>query len=94
MCIFQNNDLNPIWNEHYEFIIEDATTQHLVVRIYDDEGIQASEFIGCAQVLLSELEPGKVKDVWLNLVKDLEIQRDNKYRGQVSVLIILLSIIN
>ncbi|TYH57786.1 hypothetical protein ES332_D08G113300v1 [Gossypium tomentosum] len=78
-----NNDLNPIWNEHYEFIIEDATTQQLVVRIYDDEGVQASEFIGCAQVLLSELEPGKVKDVWLNLVKDLEIQRDSKYRGQV-----------
>ncbi|KAG8485807.1 hypothetical protein CXB51_019153 [Gossypium anomalum] len=80
---YANNDLNPIWNEHYEFIIEDATTQHLVVRIYDDEGVQASEFIGCAQVLLSELEPGKVKDVWLNLVKDLEIQRDSKYRGQV-----------
>ncbi|XVF34575.1 hypothetical protein REPUB_Repub18cG0070400 [Reevesia pubescens] len=78
-----NNDLNPIWNEHYEFVIEDATTQHLVVRIYDDEGVQASELIGCAQVYLSELEPGKVKDVWLNLVKDLEIQRDTKYRGQV-----------
>ncbi|MBA0583681.1 hypothetical protein Gorai_014528, partial [Gossypium raimondii] len=82
-AVLFNNDLNPIWNEHYEFIIEDATTQHLVVRIYDDEGVQASEFIGCAQVLLSELEPGKVKDVWLNLVKDLEIQRDSKYRGQV-----------
>ncbi|KAE8657896.1 Synaptotagmin-4 [Hibiscus syriacus] len=78
-----NNELNPIWNEHYEFIIEDATTQHLVVRIYDDEGVQASELIGCAQVLLRDLEPGKVKDVWLNLVKDLEIQRDTKYRGQV-----------
>ncbi|PPR99181.1 hypothetical protein GOBAR_AA21484 [Gossypium barbadense] len=79
----QNNELNPIWNEHYEFVIEDATTQHLVVRIYDDEGVQASELIGCAQVLLKDLEPGKVKDVWLNLVKDLEIQRDTKYRGQV-----------
>ncbi|XP_022728625.1 synaptotagmin-5-like isoform X3 [Durio zibethinus] len=78
-----NNELNPIWNEHYEFIIEDATTQHLVVRIYDDEGLQASELIGCAQVQIRELEPGKVKDVWLNLVKDLEIQRDTKYRGQV-----------
>ncbi|XP_022755188.1 synaptotagmin-5-like isoform X2 [Durio zibethinus] len=78
-----NNDLNPIWNEHYEFVIEDATTQHLVVKIYDDEGLQASELIGCAQVHLRELEPGKVKDVWLNLVKDLEIQRDTKNRGQV-----------
>ncbi|XVE71517.1 hypothetical protein DITRI_Ditri10aG0157100 [Diplodiscus trichospermus] len=78
-----NNELNPIWNEHYEFVIEDATTQHLVVRIYDDEGVQASELIGCAQVYLRELEPGKVKDVWLNLVKDLELQRDTKNRGQV-----------
>ncbi|KAJ6731864.1 EXTENDED SYNAPTOTAGMIN-RELATED [Salix purpurea] len=78
-----NNDLNPIWNEHFEFVVEDATTQHLVVKVYDDEGLQASELLGCAQVKLSELEPGKVKDVWLKLVKDLEVQRDNKNRGQV-----------
>ncbi|XP_031484036.1 synaptotagmin-5 [Nymphaea colorata] len=80
-----NNDLNPVWNEHFEFIVEDATTQHLVVKIYDDEGIQASELIGCAQIKLKDLVPGKVKDVWLKLVKDLEIQRDNKYRGQVQL---------
>ncbi|KAJ6435782.1 hypothetical protein OIU84_000911 [Salix udensis] len=78
-----NNDLNPIWNEHFEFVVEDTSTQHLVVKVYDDEGLQASELLGCAQVKLSELEPGKVKDVWLKLVKDLEVQRDNKNRGQV-----------
>ncbi|KAL9669598.1 hypothetical protein QQ045_007145 [Rhodiola kirilowii] len=53
------------------------------MKIYDDEGLQASELLGCAQVRLNELEPGKVKDVWLKLVKDLEIQRDTKYRGEV-----------
>ncbi|XP_073100158.1 synaptotagmin-5-like [Elaeis guineensis] len=79
-----NNDLSPIWNEHYEFIVEDASTQHLTVKIYDDEGIQASELIGCAQVKLKDLQPGKVRDVWLKLVKDLEVQRDRKDRGQVS----------
>ncbi|KAL6532694.1 Synaptotagmin-5 [Orobanche gracilis] len=78
-----NNQLNPVWNEHFEFVIEDASTQHLVVKIYDDEGLQSSELIGCAQIQLTELQPGKVKDVWLKLVKDLEIQRDNKIRGQV-----------
>ncbi|KAK9947497.1 hypothetical protein M0R45_003119 [Rubus argutus] len=78
-----NNDLNPIWNEHFEFVVEDESTQHLVVKIYDDEGLQASELIGCAQIRLSELQPGKVKDVWLKLVKSLELQRDNKNRGQV-----------
>ncbi|KAI4379502.1 hypothetical protein MLD38_005787 [Melastoma candidum] len=78
-----NNELNPIWNEHFEFIVEDASTQNLVVKIYDDEGLQASELIGCAHVRLKDLQPGKVKDVWLKLVKDLEVQRDNKYRGEV-----------
>lgn len=78
-----NNDLNPIWNEHFEFIVEDADTQTVTVKIYDDDGIQESELIGCAQVTLKDLQPGKVKDVWLKLVKDLEIQRDRKDRGQV-----------
>jgi Ca2+-dependent lipid-binding protein len=79
----QNNQLNPIWNEHFEFIIEDVSTQHLTIRIFDDEGVQAAELIGCAQVSLKDLEPGKVKDVWLKLVKDLEVHRDNKPRGEV-----------
>ncbi|CAN1812592.1 SYT4 [Linum perenne] len=78
-----NNQLNPIWNEHFEFIVEDSSTQRLTIRVFDDEGISASELIGQAQVTLKDLEPGKVKDVWLKLVKDLEIQRDNKYRGEV-----------
>ncbi|PAN40414.1 hypothetical protein GQ55_7G306300 [Panicum hallii var. hallii] len=78
-----NNDLNPIWNEHFEFIVEDASTQTVTVKIYDDDGIQESDLIGCAQVRLQDLQPGKVKDVWLKLVKDLEIQRDRKDRGQV-----------
>ncbi|GAV89363.1 LOW QUALITY PROTEIN: C2 domain-containing protein [Cephalotus follicularis] len=82
----KKNNLNLIWNEHFEFIVEDASTQHLVVKIYDDEGLQAAELIGCAQVRLSELEPGKVKDVWLKLVKDLEVHKDNKYWGQVRTL--------
>ena len=54
-----------------------------MVKIYDDEGLQAAELIGCAQFQLKDLEPGKVKDVWLKLVKDLEVQRDVKNRGQV-----------
>lgn len=78
-----DNCLNPIWNEHFEFIVEDISTQHLTIRVYDDEGIQDAEFIGCARIDLKDLEPGKVKDVWLKLVKDLEIQRDTKNRGQV-----------
>lgn len=83
--LLQNNDLNPIWNEHYEFVVEDISTQHLTVKIYDDEGLQQSEIIGCARVSLADLQPGKVKDLWLDLVKDMEIQRDKKSHGQVSI---------
>nr|GLL37863.1 synaptotagmin-4-like [Ipomoea trifida] len=78
-----SNSLNPIWNEHFEFEVEDIATQHLTVKVYDDEGVQSSELIGCAQFPLKDLEPGKVKVVWLKLLKDLEIQRDTKNRGQV-----------
>lgn len=78
-----NNQLNPIWNEHFEFVVEDSSTQHLVVKVFDDEGLQPAELLGCAQVRLKDLQPGKIKDVWLKLVKDLELQRDNKDRGQV-----------
>ncbi|KAK9683563.1 hypothetical protein RND81_10G150000 [Saponaria officinalis] len=80
-----NNSLNPIWNESFDFVVEDPSTQHLTVRVYDDEGLQPAELIGCAQVALNDLEPGKVKALWLNLVKDVEVQRDTKYRGQVQL---------
>lgn len=76
--------MNPIWNENFEFLVEDETTQNLTVKIYDDEGVQASEPLGSAQVPLKSLQPGKVKEVWLTLVKDVLIQKDTKYRGQVS----------
>ncbi|KAE8056343.1 hypothetical protein FH972_013124 [Carpinus fangiana] len=78
-----NNQLNPVWNEHFEFIVEDESTQHLTVRVFDDEGIQAPDLIGCARVPLKDLKHGKVENLWLNLVKDFEVQRDTKYRGQV-----------
>ncbi|KAL9269481.1 Synaptotagmin-5-like protein [Drosera capensis] len=80
-----NNQLNPVWNENFEFVVEDQSTQCLTIKIFDDEGLQPSELIGCAQVELKDLEPGQVKLLWLKLVKDLEVQRDTKHTGQVHV---------
>uniref|UniRef100_A0A0C9RZ17 TSA: Wollemia nobilis Ref_Wollemi_Transcript_1485_2536 transcribed RNA sequence n=1 Tax=Wollemia nobilis TaxID=56998 RepID=A0A0C9RZ17_9CONI len=79
-----SNQLNPIWNEQFEFEVEDIPTQHLTIKIYDEEGVQAAEILGCAQVPLKDLQPGNLKDICLPLVKDLETRkRDEKYRGEV-----------
>ncbi|KAL6226231.1 hypothetical protein ACLB2K_000194 [Fragaria x ananassa] len=51
----ENNDLSPIWNEHFDFVAEDESAQHLVVKVFDDDwGIR---LIGRALVQLSELQP-------------------------------------
>lgn len=79
-----DNELSPVWNEHFEFEVEDIATQHLTVKIYDKEAVQDDELLGCAQVQLKDLEPGKLKDIHLALVKDLENRKpDTKNRGQV-----------
>lgn len=54
-----------------------------MIKVYDDEGLGAAELIGCTRVYLNDLEPGKLKNMWLKLVKDLDVQRDTKYRGEV-----------
>lgn len=79
-----DNELNPVWNEHFEFEVEDIATQNLTVKIYDKETVEEDEILGCAQVQLKELEPGKLKDIHLPLVKDLANRKpDTKNRGQV-----------
>lgn len=94
ITFFQNNQLNPIWNETFDFVVEDPSTQHLTLRVYDDEGLQPPQLIGCAHIPINVLEPGKVKIEWLTLVKDLEVQRDTKYRGQVRNLFYKLFLIS
>eukprot|EP00252_Welwitschia_mirabilis_P012836 TRINITY_DN28377_c0_g1_i1.p1 TRINITY_DN28377_c0_g1~~TRINITY_DN28377_c0_g1_i1.p1 ORF type:complete len:570 (+),score=111.85 TRINITY_DN28377_c0_g1_i1:258-1967(+) len=79
-----NNDLNPVWNEYYEFEVEDVATQHLTVKIFDEEGLQEAELLGCAQVPLTDLKAGELKEMYLPLVKDLEHKKwDTKQRGLV-----------
>lgn len=79
-----DNQLNPVWNEHFEFDVEDIDTQHLTVKIFDKETVQEDELLGYAQVQLKDLELGKLKDMYLPLVKDSENRKpDTKNRGQV-----------
>ncbi|XP_057421576.1 synaptotagmin-5-like isoform X2 [Lotus japonicus] len=74
------NDFNPIWNERFEFSVENVSTKHLIVGVYKSKRLSSSKFAGDAQIQLSGLESGKVKYVWSKLGKP---RRDNKNRGQV-----------
>ncbi|XP_057421575.1 synaptotagmin-5-like isoform X1 [Lotus japonicus] len=76
------NDFNPIWNERFEFSVENVSTKHLIVGVYKSKRLSSSKFAGDAQIQLSGLESGKVKYVWSKLGKP---RRDNKNRGQVHV---------
>ncbi|KAH9299569.1 hypothetical protein KI387_031251, partial [Taxus chinensis] len=80
-----NNQLNPVWNEHFELEVEDVSTQHIYVKIFDEERIQGAKIMGCARVKLKDLEPGELKILWLPLVKDFEAKWDTKYRGEVHI---------
>jgi len=46
--------------EHFEFVVEDPLTQHLVEIIYDYKGLKSAQLIGSAHICLNELEPGEV----------------------------------
>lgn len=80
-----NNDLNPIWNEHFKIEVEDIFTQSLFLRVLDEEELQQAEFLGCAKVELKKLQPFKLTDVWIPLLDDFDMKDRNslKDRGEV-----------
>lgn len=86
----QNNDIDPIWNEHFKFEVEDQATQKLTIQVFDDEGVQAAQLIGTAQVELNALKPEAFEDVWLPLFK--ESKKDGALaapRGEVCLYLLL-----
>ncbi|GAU23131.1 hypothetical protein TSUD_305790 [Trifolium subterraneum] len=79
---YSNLELKPVGTLDVKLVqAKNLTNKDLIGK--SDPFAVAAELIGCAQVSLKELEPGKVKVVWLKLVKDLQVHRDNKYRGEV-----------
>ncbi|BBN13316.1 hypothetical protein MPTK1_6g02520 [Marchantia polymorpha subsp. ruderalis] len=80
-----NGDLSPIWNEIYEFEVEEQETQKLTIKVFDEDREHEEELLGCAQVLLRDLEPGVLTEKWINLVRNLEKPNEGKYRGEVNL---------
>jgi Ca2+-dependent lipid-binding protein len=69
-CFLQNNDIDPIWNDHFKLEVEDLASQKLTIKVFDDEGLQEPQLIGTAHLELNGLVPERLDDMWLPLYKE------------------------
>lgn len=82
-----NNDSDPIWNEHFKLEVEDLDSQKFTIKVFDDEGVQAAQLIGTAELELKNLKPETLEDLWLPLTKESKKYKEKtaEYRGEVHV---------
>jgi hypothetical protein len=71
----KQNNLDPVWNETFEVLVEAPDIQELTLRVMDEENMAKAEFIGMAKVPLRHLQPGDVVDKWVDLVPESIIEQ-------------------
>ncbi|GMP64281.1 hypothetical protein CsSME_00025632 [Camellia sinensis var. sinensis] len=80
-------NLNPEWNEEFNFVVKDPETQALELQVYDWEQVGKHEKMGMNVVPLKELTPDEPKVMTLDLLKNMnpnDVQNE-KSRGQLIV---------
>ncbi|CAI5965794.1 unnamed protein product [Closterium sp. NIES-64] len=78
------NSVNPLWNHSFEFTVEDPETQRLVIKVWDDQELTASQPVGQAAIVLADLPPLKLVDRWVPVVKDVDDPKaDTRPRGSL-----------
>nr|XP_058921150.1 extended synaptotagmin-3 isoform X4 [Kogia breviceps] len=60
------NNLNPTWNEVFEFIVYEVPGQDLVVDLYDEDP-DRDDFLGSLQICLGDVMTNRVVDEWFAL---------------------------
>ncbi|CAI9770292.1 unnamed protein product [Fraxinus pennsylvanica] len=81
-----DNNLNPVWNEKFELIVEDKETQSLIVEVFDKD-VGQDERLGVAKLPLIELEAENSKEIELRLLPSLDMLKikDKKDRGTLTI---------
>eukprot|EP00250_Pteridium_aquilinum_P000160 c10179_g1_i1 orf=59-1489(+) len=77
----------PVWNETHTFDVEDPESQKLTVQLFDYDRFTGDDFIGIAELSLSQFEPKVEQDKWVDLVQDLK-KDEQKVRGKVHLRIL------
>ncbi|KAF3442275.1 hypothetical protein FNV43_RR16191 [Rhamnella rubrinervis] len=81
-----DNNLNPVWNQTFELIVEDKETQSLILEVFDQD-IGQDKRLGTAKLPLIELEAETAKDFELRLLASLDTLKvkDKKDRGTITI---------
>ncbi|KAJ0971055.1 hypothetical protein J5N97_019014 [Dioscorea zingiberensis] len=82
-----NNNLNPIWNEAFELIVDDKETQSIIFEVFDEDNIADDKKLGITKLSLNELEPETSKEIDLRLLPSLDMLKikDKKDRGTLTI---------
>lgn len=84
------NNLNPVWNEEFDLLVEEMYAQPLHIEVYDLDfmimGAEQKELLGRHKLWLSELEPGVEKTMWLPLgLEDFSEDSCGSGRGELQL---------
>ncbi|KAL2477780.1 Calcium-dependent lipid-binding (CaLB domain) family protein [Forsythia ovata] len=80
------NNLNPVWNQTFELIVEDKETQSLILEVFDQD-VGQDERLGVAKLPMIELEAEISKEIELRLLPSLDMLKikDKKDRGTLTI---------
>ncbi|XP_073028739.1 calcium-dependent lipid-binding protein-like [Primulina eburnea] len=81
-----DNNLNPVWNQTFELIVEDKETQSLILEVFDQD-IGQDKRLGVTKLPLIELVADTTKEMELRLLPALDMLKiiDKKDRGTITV---------
>ncbi|XP_015950869.1 calcium-dependent lipid-binding protein [Arachis duranensis] len=81
-----DNNLNPVWNQTFDVIVEDKETQSLILEVFDKD-IGQDKRLGVVKLLLNDLEAETEKDLELRLLPSLDTLKvkDKKDRGTLFI---------
>ncbi|KAI4374913.1 hypothetical protein MLD38_012848 [Melastoma candidum] len=83
----KHSNLNPEWNQEFNFVVKDPELQALELIVYDWEQVGKHEKMGMNVVPLKELTPDEPKVITLNLLKNMDPNdpQNEKQRGDLTV---------
>ncbi|KAJ4715992.1 synaptotagmin-2-like [Melia azedarach] len=83
----KHKNLNPEWNEEFNFTVKDPQSQALELNVYDWEQVGKHDKMGINVVPLKELTPEEPKVMTLDLLKTMDLSdvQNEKARGQLVV---------